>query len=156
MKTVAQNLEIARAAAKTPDQKTLVEFWSRTFPEKKREKEMKRFRTLDGVDQFEAWLLASEYFPLNFGVCGDVGLPQKEGGKWMIPTFVGRLSDPAPPIYVDATSGVLTCLGHPTVSDPESYIQNPKPANKPPLRMPVSGTPAAGAPVAPPSGAAGR
>jgi len=31
-----------------------------------------------------------------------------------------------------------------------------KQPNKPPLRMPVSGTPAASAPVAPPSGAAGR
>jgi hypothetical protein len=31
-----------------------------------------------------------------------------------------------------------------------------KKANQPPLRMPVSGTPAAGAPVAPPPGTAGR
>ena len=32
----------------------------------------------------------------------------------------------------------------------------PKPPNQPPLQTPTSGTPAAGAPVAPPSGAAGR
>ena len=38
---------------------------------------------------------------------------------------------------------------------PEKDIEPPSP-NQPPLRMPVSGTPAANAPVAPPPGIAGR
>jgi hypothetical protein len=48
------------------------------------------------------------------------------------------------------------------ISDPLYYfmeherIEKEVSPNKPPLRMPVSGTPAAGAPVAPPPGIAGR
>jgi hypothetical protein len=39
---------------------------------------------------------------------------------------------------------------------PDEVRKNLRRANQPPLRMPVSGTPAADAPVAPPSGIAGR
>ncbi|HVZ18264.1 MAG TPA: hypothetical protein VG897_14175, partial [Terriglobales bacterium] len=128
---VTEDLAAARRNAKTPEEKTLVGFWTRTFGEGKFEKETKRFRVSDGVDQFEAWLLVSAYFSMNVGLCGDVGLPKAEEGKWVVPIVIGWRGK-AEAISVDMKSGVLTFAGYPSVDDPEGYIRDPKPLNQSP------------------------
>jgi hypothetical protein len=64
-----------------------------------------------------------------------------------------------------SASYIVIDAGAPSRAVIPIYIENPatvlrllqkKPPNQPPLRMPVSGTPAADAPVAPPPGIAGR
>src|SRR5262245_16296652 len=69
-KQIATDLAALRANARTPEQKTLVEFWTLAADRKKFEAARKHVRISDGVDQFEAWMLATRYFGENFGACG--------------------------------------------------------------------------------------
>jgi len=77
----------------------------------------------DGIDQFEAWVMARLYLSETQGVCSDIALPVKEGQAWMIPTWVGRRGRESTPIYVDSISGHARCEGYPPIDDPTAYMQ---------------------------------
>ncbi len=82
------------------------------------------FQSKDGIDQFEALLLAKVYFMGDFGFCGSVGLPTRKGNEWIIPISVGRESGSASPIIIDALTGSLRCEGHPSISDASIFLRD--------------------------------
>lgn len=110
-----------RATAKTPDEQLYVDFLARVKTNELRGEEMRRLRITDGVDRFEAWILATAYFSRTFGSCGFVLLPQSEGGRWKVRAAVGRNGNPAD-VFVDLETGVITCEGQETVFDPAALI----------------------------------
>jgi hypothetical protein len=95
------------ANAKTPDEKLRVKFEDRIARPGDYEKERKRIRVIDGVDQFEAWMLAHEYFGQNFGICGGLALPVREDDRWRVPVAIGSSARPGT-IWIDAGSGHAT------------------------------------------------
>src|ERR1044071_9178293 len=48
----------------------------------------KDFTTQDGVDEFEAWMLASIYLHENFGACCDLALPERREATWIVRTAI--------------------------------------------------------------------
>jgi len=164
------------AAATDPEQKTLLIFTKRVAVACEDRKISELFRVSDGVDAFEAWLLAYAYLPTEVTMCGDVGVPRREGTTWIVPTYVGREARLGKPITIDAVTGRITCEGYAAVEDPSAYAKSffgrfeggestktkRKPPQKPNQITPnqalvptaTSVTPAADAPVAPAAAAA--
>lgn len=121
-KQYAEDLASMRAHAKTDDDRALIEFGARTHGSAAYQEAISSIRVSDGIDQFEAWLLAGMYFGENFGVCGVVRLPKLEGSRWRVPFGAGF-----PPrrglLFIDCKSGRITCEGHPSVDDPVAYLK---------------------------------
>ena len=112
----------------------------RMFKEMKAGKSIESlFHPSDGIDEFEALLLAKDYFSWQFGVCGWVDMPQRESGTWVVRISSGRESRPESPIVIDAKTGSLRCDGHPSVSDAAAFIRGPKPPNQEPEPTAASG-----------------
>jgi hypothetical protein len=95
------------------------------------------FQPEDGLDEFESLLLAKEYLSWQFGVCGWVDMPERQGAEWVVRISSGREARPESPIFIDAKTGALRCEGHPAVSDARAFIHGPKPPNQ--LPEPTSG-----------------
>jgi hypothetical protein len=114
----------AVANAKTEKDKTLAIFEQRIHRNARKKTDISEvFRPKDGVDQFEAYVLALAYFSRNFGACGAVYLPEKKGDHWVVEAVVGSAAAPVPPAIIDTKNGKLTCEGHLSVSDPLSYLK---------------------------------
>ena len=127
-----QEAEI-RASAHTPEEKELVSFYY-DYDEKK---ERKNFRLGRDVSKYCAWLLAKDYVIGNFGVCGILGLPKKEGEEWVVRCGVGRTGIPTD-VFVHAKTGIITCKDHPTIYDAEAFMAHPEVPNQPPEPTPTS------------------
>ncbi len=97
------------------------------------------FHPEDGIDEFEALLLAKDYFSWQFGACGGIEMPQKESGMWVVRISSGREGRPEPPVFIDAKTGSLRCEGHPSISDAVTFIRGPKPPNQMPEPTAASG-----------------
>lgn len=110
-----------RAHAVTSEDKLLVGFEERVKTAALREKEVRRFTAADGVDRFEAWLVACAYFSKTFGSCGVVLAPEPAGERWRVRAGVGRNGNPVD-VFVDARTGVITSDGQETVLDPVSLL----------------------------------
>jgi len=77
----------------------------------------------DGIDQFEAWLLAWYFKEQAIGSCSDLGVPTREGANWIIKCWIGRGGERMASICVDATSGNIKCDGYPSLSNIPALIQ---------------------------------
>jgi hypothetical protein len=97
------------------------------------------FQPADGLDEFEALLLAKEYFSWQFGVCGWVDMPERQGSDWVVRISSGREARPESPIVIDAKTGALRCEGHPSVTDARAFIHGHKPPNQLPEPTAASG-----------------
>ncbi len=127
-----------RSTATTDDEKTLVSYWfDRDF-----EKERARFRASDGVDRYEAWMLATTYYGVVFGSCGGVGLPQRSGAHWSVPIGIGSTARPGL-ISVDVSTGRITSEGRPVITDPIAFLRHPEVPNQAPEPTTTSVMPAA-------------
>ncbi len=78
----------------------------------------------DGVDQLEAWMLTKVYVSEHVGACFYLDPPDLVRGRWIIRNQVGRALKEGPPILVDASSGQITCEGHPTIKDPIGFLKH--------------------------------
>lgn len=114
----------ADANVRTDSERTLVLYEQRLAEyARKRADVSELFQPADGIDQFEALLLAKAYFLKNFGLCGVVGLPEKVAGEWIVAMSVGLPCKPTSNAIIDAGTGRLRCEGHPDVTDPLAYIK---------------------------------
>ena len=126
-----QDMKDAIAAARDPKERKLYEYEFRMFEHAEKTGEIVSLVHLaDGVDDFEALLLAKAYFSWEFGACGFVNLPEKDDGIWRVSIAAGRETKPQPPILIDAVSGTIRCVDHPTIADPLAFVRGPKPPNK--------------------------
>jgi hypothetical protein len=115
----------AVANAKTPKEKTLALFEQRIHKLAKKKTGIEEiFIPKDGVDQFEAFVLAHAFFAQNFGGCGAVDLPEKKGDFWFVDMVVGSAAQQLPPAVIDSRTGKLTCEGHPSVTDALAYLKD--------------------------------
>jgi hypothetical protein len=82
----------------------------------------------DGIDEFEAFLIARVYFVTMIGACGSVGLPELIGTTWVVPISIGRkVSRDAPldaPILIDAKTGSTSCVGYPQMAEPRGSFRD--------------------------------
>ena len=67
----------------TPSEKILAEYSYRVCGTKLLS-ELEAFSVADGVDSFEAWLLACLYFEKYIGLCGVQHVPSNEESDWVI------------------------------------------------------------------------
>jgi len=95
----------------------------------------------DGIDEFEALLIARAYFGWQFGSCGMVELPERNAERWIAAITAGREAKPEPPIVIDARTGTIRCDGHPTILDSVSFLKQWP--NKAPEPTPGAVTPRA-------------
>ena len=88
------------------------------------------FDPSDGIDEFEAWVLADEYRLRVYGVCGATRVPEFTDGRWRVVVVVGDPPPRAqPPIYIDAKSGRLQQIGCEPIDRPAEWLKNPRPPN---------------------------
>lgn len=110
--------------AKTPKEKTLALFEQRIYKLAKKKTPIEEiFIPKDGIDQFEAFVLAHAYFAQTFGACGAVDLPEKKEDFWYVDMVVGSAAQQLPPAVIDSRTGRLTCEGHPSVIDAIAYLK---------------------------------
>lgn len=121
---------LMRANAKTPEEKLLISYWTRTSENGALKEARLRYRGSDGVDQFEAWLVATSYFTEIFGICGVVGLPRKEGAGWRVSASVGSPPPKPVTVFVDSTRGRVTCEGHATIVYADGFFSSQKEPNQ--------------------------
>ena len=112
------------AAAAKADQRRYVDLESRFMRAAEQGKLSASFKAEDGVDEFEAWLVARTYVLKDIGACIDVGLPARCGGDWMIPVFVGREGNEDHPIVIDASTGRTSREGDLSLDYPKDFILN--------------------------------
>ncbi len=87
-------------------------------------RELESFSVSDGIDEFEAWLLATLYREREFGVCGRCHVPTQNDHSWEVVFGFGAPPvSRGPMIVIDASSGILHCEGHPALSDPMALIR---------------------------------
>lgn len=122
----AQQVAEIRASAHTPEEKELVSF----YYDHKMEKERENFRLGPDITKYHAWLLATDYFGVNFGVCGIVGLPKRVGDEWVVQCGVGPPPGIPTTVLVQARTGLITCKGHPTIYDAEAFMAHPELPNQ--------------------------
>ena len=139
-----KELKSAIDAAHDPKQRKLLEYESRIFEQSEKTGDIASLiDATDGIDDFEALVLAKEYFYWQFGVCGFVDLPEREGHMWKVSISAGREAELQSPIIVDAASGIIRCAGHPTITDPLAFIRGPKMPNQALEPTPTAVTPRA-------------
>jgi hypothetical protein len=109
--------------ARSESEKTLLVFEKRLYKSAREDRLLDLFSTEDGVDNYEAWLLAKAYSEETFGSCGRVGLPERKGAVWVAPHFGGRASSSEVDVVIDAKSGRLTCAGNPSVDAPDDFLR---------------------------------
>ena len=63
------------AHAPNAEQRTLRVYEKRMIIADAEDRLDKEFQPADGVDDYEAWLLASAYLPEEVTLCGDIGAP---------------------------------------------------------------------------------
>jgi len=91
------------------------------------------FDSSDGVDKFEAWILADEYRQCVYGICGRTMVPESQQGRWVVLVAVG---DPPPkmqsPIYIDMNTGRVEHSGYKAIEHTAQWLKQPeKPAPLP-------------------------
>jgi hypothetical protein len=69
----------------------------------------------DGIDEDEAQLLASAYFTTHIGGCGATTTIVDQGDKWEIKTVFGYAGTAYESIYVQKSTGIITCKKGPTI-----------------------------------------
>jgi hypothetical protein len=84
----------------------------------------------DGVDQFEAFVIARSYLARTFGACADVYLPRRIAGEWVSEIAVGRHGPQMPPIRVDGSTGRITCEGYESINDVMLFLKSHERPNK--------------------------
>lgn len=103
------------------------------------ENKQEAFSPLDGIDEFEAWVLADEYRDCVYGICGSTRIPEFIDGKWKVLIAVG---DPPPrvqpPLFIDAKTGRLQQAGYEPIEHPAEWLKNPRPPNQLPQPTPVN------------------
>ncbi len=129
-----------RRNAKTQEENLLITFQERGLRAKSFAEEIGVVDTSNGVDQYEAWLIGRAYLIQQFGVCGSVSLPVRDGDHWTIPTYQGTLGKPHP-LSVAVTDGRTVCEGYPTVTDAMLLV---RPSQKPNPESSVSAQPETG------------
>ena len=138
------------AVQKTEEGKKFVTFYYRRAVAY--EKKQGVFSPADGVDEFEAWVLADEYRQCVYGICGATRIPELVDGNWKVLVAVG---DPPPrvqpPLYIDTKTGRLQQEGYEAIEDPTEWFKSPRPPNKSPEatpgeRSPLPPSPSSGAP----------
>lgn len=65
----------------------------------------------NGVELYEAKLIAKAYFVSGVSTCGFPGEPVKSNGKWVFPTYIANNRDPEKDIIIDEQSGDLQWSG---------------------------------------------
>ena len=137
-----KDVEAGIAVARTPRERRLAEYDLRLLNLTGKVQDIDSLVMLsDGIDEFEALLIARAYFGFEFGACGSVELPERTAEGWSAAIFAGREAKPEPPITIDGRSGEVRCAGHPTISDMRSLLEG-KP-NKAPEPTPGLVTPRA-------------
>ncbi len=84
---------------------------------------LETFSIADGVDDFEAWYIATIYRVREYGGCGMCFLPTRAGDDWRIEFGHGAHGSPGPTILVNATTGAARCAGHADFTDPMAVIR---------------------------------
>lgn len=98
----------------------------------------------DGVDQFEAWVLADEFRGTVFGGCGNTQAPRLREAKWIVPIAVGFPPEQRHPVVIDAKTGRIDCDGFEPIIEVEKwYVSHRAPAQAP-IPTATGVTPAAG------------
>lgn len=72
----------------------------------------------DGVDSYEARLLAKVYFSRFYGNCGMLGDVEDHKNEWSFPCYVGIAPLDKPAILVSKVGCRLSCLRGPTIINP--------------------------------------
>lgn len=94
------------------------------------------FDPSDGVDEFEAWVLADEYRQCVYGGCGATRVPEYADGRWKVVVAIG---DPPPrvqpPIFIDAKSGRLQQIGYEPIDRPVEWRKEPRAPNQQPQQQ---------------------
>jgi len=87
-------------------------------------------RITDGIDQFEALLLARSFITVTSGSEMEPDLPVLKGGTWVVPTSFGLPRRDGYPVLIDERSGRIDCRGYESVTDPEEFLRRPYSPNK--------------------------
>ena len=128
-----REMKEAIASATNPKERKLYEYESRMFEHAEKTGEIVSLLQLsDGVDDFEALLIAKVYFSWQFGLCGFVALPEREGDDWVVRISAGREPKSEPSIMIDSRSGAIRCAGHPSISDVVGFVRDPEHPNQAP------------------------
>jgi hypothetical protein len=117
----AEYAELIREA-KTPREKLLHTLDYRLLCYTERNELEQHLVLSDGIDQFEAWMLAKVFISENIGACNDLEPPEMTAGQWRIRYRLGREPKDGPPIHVDTKSGRITCAGYPTIENPTGFL----------------------------------
>jgi hypothetical protein len=92
-------------------------------------------RPHDGIDEFEALVLAKAYVPMHVGLCVYVGIPELREDMWTLAFATGREARKEPSILVHRFTGAITCGHYPSVADAmallRAYEQWPNKAPEP-------------------------
>ena len=95
------------------------------------EKKEEAFSPADGVDEFEAWVLADKYRECVYGICGATRIPELVDGKWKVLVAVGN---PPPqvqlPLFMEPNTGRFHQVGYETIENPVEWLKNPRPPNQ--------------------------
>jgi len=65
----------------------------------------------DGVELYEAKLIAKAYFVSGVSTCGHPGEPEKRDGQWAFPTYISKIRVPEKDIFVDVQTGDIEWNG---------------------------------------------
>src|SRR4051812_18087398 len=77
-----------------------------------------RIKVDQPIGELEAYLLATAYFGVEFGLCGGPELPKDRGDRWVADTAIGYGGAPRPKIIVEKTTGLTYSPGRRKVRHP--------------------------------------
>lgn len=70
----------------------------------------------DGIARSEALLLADRYFTSYISGCGAAAVIVDRGDKWEVETVIGVAAAPYESIFIQKTTGVISCKKGPVVT----------------------------------------
>ncbi|MFC1737985.1 hypothetical protein ACFL1G_02925 [Planctomycetota bacterium] len=76
----------------------------------------------DEIDCLEAAVLADAYFMSYISACGAVGTVIDQGDKWEAKTVIGYAAVPFESIFIQKTTGIITCTKGPVVTPPSPKL----------------------------------
>ncbi len=115
---VRRDIRLAIAAAKSPAQRMLYIYEWRIFEHSERFGTITGLVTLqNGIDEFEALVLAKIYLFRHIGLCTHISLPTLHEDVWSVPIALGREASPENPIRIHRFTGAVSCEGYPAVED---------------------------------------
>ncbi len=119
-----RNFRQAIATAQSPDRRTVLIYEWRLFEHSARFGTTKGLVTSqNGIDEFEALVLAKVYLSRHIGLCTHISLPTLQEDVWSVPIAVGLEATPEKPIRIHRLTGVVSCEGYSAVESASTLLR---------------------------------